>query len=175
MRNKTTQWKNKIQCLYQWFFNFTFIQYFSGRKTFLALAFFFIRNIRFSTYYTLLIFQVKNREDMERRTETGLVMGHAYGVTAIKKVHLGRFPFVRTDRPDHFRNENFTFNQNYPARSVKSYIACRKEMFFFSAKTLGKSLFHGQNDWSGHVPAGQLWLLESALRHLMFPLQIIDK
>ena len=32
----------------------------------------------------------------------------------------GRFPFVRTDRPDHSRNnENFTSNQNYPARSVK--------------------------------------------------------
>ena len=28
---------------------------------------------------------------MERRTETGLVMGHAYGVTAIKKVHLGTY------------------------------------------------------------------------------------
>ena len=27
--------------------------------------------------------------------------------------------FVRTDRPDHsYHNENFTFNQNYPARSV---------------------------------------------------------
>ena len=34
---------------------------------------------------------------------------------------LGRFPFVRTDRPGHsLRNEDFTFNQNYPARSVKS-------------------------------------------------------
>ena len=34
---------------------------------------------------------------------------------------LGRFSFVRTDRPDPSRrNENFTFNQNYPARSVKS-------------------------------------------------------
>ena len=27
--------------------------------------------------------------------------------------------------------------------------------FCFSAKTLGKSLFHLQNDWSGHGPAGQ--------------------
>ena len=78
---------------------------------------------------------------MERRTETGLVMGHAYGVTAIKKVHLGRFPFVRTDRPGHYRrNENFTFNQNYPARSVKSYIACRKEMFFFFSKNSWEKL-----------------------------------
>ena len=34
---------------------------------------------------------------------------------------LGRFPFVRTDRPDPSRsNENFTFDQNYPTRSVKS-------------------------------------------------------
>ena len=33
----------------------------------------------------------------------------------------------------------------------------------FSAKPLGKSLFHGQNDWSCHGPAGQFCLLESAL------------
>ena len=34
---------------------------------------------------------------------------------------LGRFPFVRTDQPDpSLRNENFTINQNHPARSVKS-------------------------------------------------------
>lgn len=32
------------------------------------------------------VFQIKNRDEMEKRTETGLVMGHAYGVTAIKKV-----------------------------------------------------------------------------------------
>ena len=32
----------------------------------------------------------------------------------------GHFPFVRTDWPDHNHNENFTFNQDYPARSVKS-------------------------------------------------------
>ena len=36
-------------------------------------------------------------------------------------IYLGCFPFVRMDRPDHSHlNENFTFNQNYPARSVKS-------------------------------------------------------
>ena len=30
------------------------------------------------------------------------------------KIVLGRFPFVRTDRPDHSsHNENFTFNQNH--------------------------------------------------------------
>ena len=34
---------------------------------------------------------------------------------------LGRFPFVRTDRTDQSSHEeNFTFNLNYPARSVKS-------------------------------------------------------
>ena len=34
---------------------------------------------------------------------------------------LRLFPFFRTDRPDPSRrNENFTINQNYPARSVKS-------------------------------------------------------
>ena len=31
------------------------------------------------------------------------------------------FPFVKTDHPDPSSlNKNFTFNQNYPARSVKS-------------------------------------------------------
>ena len=33
----------------------------------------------------------------------------------------------------------------------------------FSAKLLGKSIFDCQNVWSGHSPAGQFWLLESAL------------
>ena len=42
--------------------------------------------------------------------------GPIYDIT-----NLGRFPFVRTDRPDPSRsNENFTFDQNYPTRSVKS-------------------------------------------------------
>ena len=54
---------------------------------------------------------------------------------------LGRFPFVRTNRPDHSsQNENFTFNQNYPARSVKSLIVCTKEMVF-QQKLLEKSTF----------------------------------
>ena len=29
--------------------------------------------------------QIKNRDEMEKRTDLGLVMGHAYGVTAVKK------------------------------------------------------------------------------------------
>ena len=34
---------------------------------------------------------------------------------------LGRFSFVRTGQPDpSLHNENFTVNQKYPARSVKS-------------------------------------------------------
>ena len=37
--------------------------------------------------------------------------------------------FVRTDRPLHSRrNENFIFNQIYPSRSIKSLIACTKEI-----------------------------------------------
>ena len=32
----------------------------------------------------------------------------------------------------------------------------------FSAKTLGKSLFHCQNDWSCKCLAGQFWLLENS-------------
>ena len=68
-----------------------------------------------------------------------------------------RFPFVRTDRPDHSRRDlYFLFNQHYPARSVKLYIAGTKEMVFSKKKkTLIKSLFRRQNDWSGHGPADQ--------------------
>ena len=35
---------------------------------------------------TYLFPQAEKNEDMERRTETGLVMGHAYSVTLMKKV-----------------------------------------------------------------------------------------
>ena len=67
-----------------------------------------------------------------------------------------RFPFVRTDRPDHScRDLYFLFNQHYSATSVKLYIAGTKEMVFSKKKTVGKSLFHRQNDWSVHGPAGQ--------------------
>ena len=52
-----------------------------------------------------------------------------------------RFRFVRTDRPKQScRNENFTFHQNYPARSVKSQIVCTKEMVF-QQKPLKKADF----------------------------------
>jgi len=37
--------------------------------------------------------------------------------------------------------DNFNFNQNYPARSVKSQIACTKEIGVFLAKILGKTSF----------------------------------
>ena len=42
-------------------------------------------------------------------------------LTEDKQINRERIPFVRTGLPDHFRrNENFTFRQNYPARSVNS-------------------------------------------------------
>ena len=66
---------------------------------------------------------------------------------------LGCFPFVRTERPDHSRHiENFTFNQNYPSRSVKSWIVCTKEMVF--SKNSWKKLLSLSKwlQWSGHGP-----------------------
>ena len=42
----------------------------------------------------------------------------------------------------------------------------------FSAKLLGKSLFHCQKVWSGHGPAGQFRLLESALSKSNFQVSI---
>ena len=59
---------------------------------------------------------------------------------------LGRFPFVRTDRPIHSRrNDNFTFSQNWlqPDQSNPKWHLRRRT---FSAKTLWKSLFHFQSD-----------------------------
>ena len=54
----------------------------------------------------------------------GLVLGDADLLSPLLSLSftvLGCFPFVRTDRPDHSRsNENFTFNQNFSTRSVKS-------------------------------------------------------
>ena len=44
--------------------------------------------------------------------------------------------------------ENFTFNQNYPARYVKVCHSTQEEGDF-SVKTLRKSLLLGQNGWSG--------------------------
>ena len=48
--------------------------------------------------------------------------GGGYLGSATDFYEYGRFPFVRIDRPDLFgRNDNqFPFNQNSPARSVKS-------------------------------------------------------
>ena len=54
---------------------------------------------------------------------------------------LGSLPFVRSDRSDHSRrNDNFPFNQNSPARSVKSWRVCTKEMVF-QQKLLKKAYF----------------------------------
>ena len=48
----------------------------------------------------------------------------------LKRYQLA-FSICQTDRPDHSRrNDNFPFDQNSPARSVKSQIVCLKEMVF---------------------------------------------
>ena len=77
------------------------------------------------------------------------------------KWNLGRFPFVRTDRPaDHCNhNENLTF---YSKPTNWSW-AYSKEMAF-QQKLLEKSIFHCQNGWSGYDPTVQFWLFERALR-----------
>ena len=50
----------------------------------------------------------------------------------------------------------------------------------FSAKTLEKRIFHCQNDWSSHNPAGQFWLLQRALsltaqhhKHILTKISIV--
>ena len=58
---------------------------------------------------TCIVFiQIKNRDEMEKRTETGLVMGHAYGITAVKKV--SRIIHVE----DYIRTCTLNMNQNLP-------------------------------------------------------------
>ena len=69
------------------------------------------------------------------------------------EINLGCFLFLRADRPDHsHHNENFTFNLNYS--QIYQILNSMHEGDGFSAKTLGKSLFNLQNDWSGHGLAG---------------------
>ena len=35
------------------------------------------------------LLQATSSDEMEQKTELGLVKGHAYGITAVKKVHFG--------------------------------------------------------------------------------------
>ena len=61
-------------------------------------------------------------------------------------------PNARTERPDHSRCiGNFTFNQNHPTRSVKSWILCTKDLF--QEKLLEKAYFAGYRspDKSGRI------------------------
>ena len=76
---------------------------------------------------------------------------------------IGCFPFVRTDQPEHFcRNLNFLFNQHYPARSHKLYIAGTKEMVS-QQKPFGKSYFIVKMTGPVMVQPASSWLLDSAL------------
>ena len=73
-----------------------------------------------------------------------------------------RFSFVRTDQPDHSRrNENFFFNQL--SNQISQIPKRMHQGDGSSAKTLGKSLFHFQTDWSGNGRGGQFWQVKSAL------------
>ena len=61
-------------------------------------------------------------------------------------VVMGISFFIKTTQPD----------QSNPKE-------CARRRWFFS-KTLGKSRFHCQINWSGSGPADQFWQMESALR-----------
>jgi len=77
---------------------------------------------------------------------------HRFRALGSLQFFLGRVPSVRTDQPDQScRNDNFPFNQKYPARSVKSKNSMQ-EGDGVLAKTLKKLI---QTDWSGHGPASQ--------------------
>ena len=40
------------------------------------------------------LFKVTKREEMEQRLDTGLIKGHAYGITAVEKVNGCLFIFA---------------------------------------------------------------------------------
>lgn len=57
----------------------------------------------------LEFFQAKRKEDMEKPIEMGLVMGHAYSVTAVKKVTMkgtGLFSFLNREKLPMIRLRN---------------------------------------------------------------------
>ena len=63
------------------------------------------------------------------------------GILSQQIIALECFPFVRTNRPGHYRrNDNFTFNQSSSARSVKSLLARMKKLVF-EQKLLEKAYF----------------------------------
>ena len=76
-------------------------------------------------------------------------------------ISLRRFPFVRSDRPDHSsHNENFTVNQN--CQSDPKQQAQRK--WCFNKSYWKKVFFIVKMTGAGCGPAGQFWFLESALK-----------
>ena len=82
-------------------------------------------------------------------------------------------PFVKTERPAlSRRNKDFTFNLNYPARSVKSWIVCTKKMVF--PQKFLKRPFHFQSDWSGNGAAGQFWQMDWAPLALFWKWEFLE-
>ena len=78
--------------------------------------------------------------------------------------NLGRFPFVRTDRPDRFpRNEKFHLWSKLSSE-VSQILNSMHEGDGFQQKPFWKSRFHMLSYWSSSGPAGQSWQMESALR-----------
>ena len=69
---------------------------------------------------------------------------YVYIVDTRPKVHTSffeRFPFVGKGQSDHYCHyENFTFNQNYPARSVNSKMICM-ELVGILVRAVKKAIF----------------------------------
>ena len=71
------------------------------------------RHKHISTMTSLTLQLIDNIATLSRTTRLGM---KSFSLLS----ELGHFPFVRSGRPAHSRcNDNFTFNQSYPARSVK--------------------------------------------------------
>ena len=77
--------------------------------------------------------------------------------------NLGRFPFVRTDRPDRFpRNEKFHLWSKLSSE-VSQILNSMHEGDGFQQKPFWKSRFHMLSYWSGSGPAGQSWQWKAPL------------
>lgn len=86
------------------------------------------------------IIKAESSEEMEASTDTGLVKGHAYGVTAIKNVALegsGLFSFFKTEKIPMIRLRNpwgqGEWNGPFSDGWGLFYILCKTRLLFLTS------------------------------------------
>lgn len=77
-----------------------------------------------------VVTQAASQEEMEARTEVGLVKGHAYGITSVKKVYIGETSLI-----------------NLFSQKEKIYMVRMRNPW-------------GQKEWNGPFSDGQVYCLK---------------